>query len=477
MYVEPELLEELSEEQKQILFCAMRQEQIRRYDEWNSKLDAEEPVNEVSASLQKVAFVTDSEGKDNVYFIDDPPLLNLSICSDLTSSNSPQSLANGLKKLRPPSAFHPTPVKPQPPARLPLKSVHLRSPTNSPFESITDDPKLPKSTRRSSATIHSLDIDAETSDSLTRSQQRFSIRDRCALFETSSASLSHQNCSSISVSNEDNDNGGHVAQIRVKRREAEQRQAVLAARRCLDLDTTARFGGGEASICRPEKNPGPPRPVALDRRTSGQLSPTAVSMMADIQSMLASCAKPNLPSSLEMATTQWFRLNEMPHLLRDFAAKGSATSASFPRIPAWFHGPLKRLQTEKLLNSAMPHSFLIRPSESFHGYVISQKSLDGVCQHFLLNLSSATPLGQRSSSSSSSHLITSVRTDGYHLFGQPEHLFVSLTEFVNYHQTHSLCTTSEELLLYPVGQLSDGSSPDYMVMLFPPNQATVSTRL
>lgn len=61
MYIEPELLEELSEDQKQILFFKMREEQIRRYKVWTEKEEMESKLHPKNGSLKNVRFLTNDK--------------------------------------------------------------------------------------------------------------------------------------------------------------------------------------------------------------------------------------------------------------------------------------------------------------------------------------------------------------------------------------------------------------------------------
>ncbi|XP_060522908.1 SH2 domain-containing protein 4A-like [Cylas formicarius] len=66
MYVDPEILAELDEQQKQTLFCKMREEQVRRWQEWNQKLGDQQP-RIVSGKKKNVSFLKGADGEPWVW--------------------------------------------------------------------------------------------------------------------------------------------------------------------------------------------------------------------------------------------------------------------------------------------------------------------------------------------------------------------------------------------------------------------------
>lgn len=68
LYVDPEILSELDEQQKQTLFCKMREEQVRRWTIWDDKLIAEKPKTpDRKLNRKTVTFLKGTDGEPWVW--------------------------------------------------------------------------------------------------------------------------------------------------------------------------------------------------------------------------------------------------------------------------------------------------------------------------------------------------------------------------------------------------------------------------
>ncbi|KAL2094847.1 hypothetical protein ACEWY4_009566 [Coilia grayii] len=100
MYIEPELLEALNEDQKKTLFLKMRQEQVRRWKECEDKLEKEEAhrprPKPKTGQGKSVSWLLGRDGDVQVLVIGETDELKSSklICTGLGERNTPSQLNN-----------------------------------------------------------------------------------------------------------------------------------------------------------------------------------------------------------------------------------------------------------------------------------------------------------------------------------------------------------------------------------------------
>jgi len=72
LYVPKELLDGLTEEQKQILFCKMREEQVRRYNEREEDFSQKNIQIKTRTKSKQVSFLLDNNGNEWCWVMGEP---------------------------------------------------------------------------------------------------------------------------------------------------------------------------------------------------------------------------------------------------------------------------------------------------------------------------------------------------------------------------------------------------------------------
>ncbi|VDO11855.1 unnamed protein product [Rodentolepis nana] len=471
MYIEPELLQELSDDQKQVLFVSMRREQVRRYNEWiqtSPGLDKNTHKKAKNHNAQHVSFALNSEGE---------------IIADVISNyfESPQSSPEAVRKVS-------------------LPEIRSVSPPSQPV--------LRRSIQGENA-VSTKPISQSPSNNSHHSRLSFEMRSRISQFEELDKQAAPLNWKEV--------------KLRAQQQEEKRRKVVVAARRSLHLDV--HVGGGESAPSARHKNL--PK-SSCSMQDPANLNPASRKpSMTDIvqATMDASSSKSNhafkfqrkgvksastlleaslfarIPTKEDSgsglvqefpqldyrygtlnrlqstfgadAIIDWFREFEAPYLLEHaFQETGGAL-----KIPQWFHGPLKRRQAEMLLAGREGNSFLLRISDSFLGYVISHLSTKGNFSHVFLHI--VKPINNASDDDCNNDQ-SQDEPRFYHLQGQ-HNLFPSLVLLIDYYKYHSILDEENLFLSHPVGQnlvIGDSgkrSSPDYAAFLFHQSDKNAST--
>ncbi|XP_023570468.1 SH2 domain-containing protein 4A [Octodon degus] len=397
MYIDPELLAELSEEQKQILFFKMREEQIRRWKEREAAMERKEslPVKSrpkkengksvhwrLGADKEVWVWVMGEHHLDKPYDV---------LCSEITAEREQLSAVKEAEARRKSQSDEFTHI-----LKTKSQNYNLSAPNN-----MCKRAAEKEEARQTLRPAPALEGEKTTKKDSVKVKQDEEIKQ-----------IDEEKTKQIYKSwKEDSE---WQASLR-KSKAADEKRRSLAKQAREDykrLSQRGRSGEGLQGLGVPQKPrrpPLPPKPQFLAAVGCPQkpLGNQGVSRMAS--------------GSAHEDIIQWFKEEQLP-----FRAGYEKTSDT---IAPWFHGILTLKKANELLSTGVPGSFLIRVSEKIKGYALSYLSEEG-CKHFLIDASA----------------------DSYSFLGVDQLQHATLADLVEYHKEEPITSLGKELLLYPCGQ-------------------------
>ncbi|XP_072532868.1 SH2 domain-containing protein 4B [Salminus brasiliensis] len=200
-----------------------------------------------------------------------------------------------------------------------------------------------------------------------------------------------------------------------------QQQPHISRRHSAVIEQTEK--SSPCSESRPRPGLQPAAPPLYRRRQSRRHSTIATQPLMDSPAWVRS-PRPSCRESVIL----WFCEDQKP--------KRAGYERNSDTIAPWFHGIITREKSEKLLMNKAEGSFLVRVSERIWGYTLSYRTASGF-KHFLIDASG----------------------DSYNFLGVDQNRHATLTDLINFHKEEVITTTGKELLQEACKQAS--STGDY----------------
>ncbi|CAH0725513.1 unnamed protein product, partial [Brenthis ino] len=416
MWVDPEILAELDETQKQTLFCKMREEQVRRWQAWDQKVSKEEngQTKFQSNGKKQVQFLKGEDGEPWVWVMGEHPD-DQSIENILAEEAHQRALAQAreeahqLRKSVEKELTHLIDYKP-------LDSLEQKfdlSPKN--VDSLEDTLDLYCSVDELRQSIEALEPEVkEKSDN----EEKDYCEEHLKLnLKKNTLQFNFIEGKRDVIQDSGLPRNGDGVSLRVaawERRVAAARAGDilrgLRARRARTLRDAQLQAQDEDAVWREQERKAKEAEAAMREiaraareahRRSTHLPPTPLTTVGK---------PPNREAVLE-----WFRTQELK--------RGVGLDENNKPVD-WFHGLITRSEAEQILSSQPEGSFLVRLSERVWGYAISYRAAR--CKHYLVEAG-----------------------DGYRLLGAGQITHQTLADLINYHKKVTITENGGELLTTP----------------------------
>ncbi|KAK1800525.1 hypothetical protein P4O66_005745 [Electrophorus voltai] len=396
MFIEPELLAELNEEQKQVLFFKMREEQVRRWRERETGLEKEEAgtVKPRKVSGKTVSWLKGSDNDVWVWLMgehpDDKPYDQ--ICDEIMAERAANQAQKEAKEFR---------AKKEAEIEKRFSGLYVEQ----------------EETDRQKQACKAAALEQNKQAELKRyeAEERRKAEEEVRRLEDKRAQQIYMDLKEVQHQGKGQDKEEKAWQDSLRKskvadqrrrslakqtREDNRRRSLKALERGRVAAMTKAFGGQTTALPPKAK----PRKLTLTNEPIDQ--------------------RPNMRHSVSSSNREeiirWFREQQLP--LRVCFQQDQTC------IAPWFHGIISLQEAEDFLGSVSPGGFLVRVSERILGYVLSYRSQEGF-KHFLIDAAD----------------------NCYMLLGD-QIKFTSLEELVEYHKDEPLTASGGERLLMACGQ-------------------------
>ncbi|VVC31629.1 Hypothetical protein CINCED_3A016893 [Cinara cedri] len=344
MYVDPELLAELDEAQKQTLFCRMREEQVRRWSVWDHSENSKAINSKKHKSKKKVQWLLDVDGEPWTWIMGEHK-------DDKTIEQIIEEEAREAARVQ---AEHETEhlrlkVESELMAMLESKTKQQFHPPENKYSHDSEviycsvEDLKTKNTRKSCATATPAIRGALKELSFNKVSERVRNWEHRVMEERTS----------------------EIYKIMKNKKEEEERQAEEADKKQEIVWREQEQKAKEAELQK--------RQIARQAREEHRKSMLCFEKPFN-GVFVPDSSKP--PS--KKAVIEWFRAKEIP--------RRAGFDQNKNAIATWFHGLITRQEAEVLLNKEPVGSFLVRISERIWGYAITYKDFD-CCKHYLVDAS------------------------------------------------------------------------------------------
>ncbi|MBN3283078.1 SH24A protein, partial [Polyodon spathula] len=386
MWIEPELLAELNEEQKQILFFKMREEQVRRWKEKEALLEKEQSLEKKSkkANEKSVKWLLGSDNDVWVWVMGEhlQDKTYDQICDDIMAERARQQAQREAEEIRKKNE--------EELVKRFSNALSLEPQIDSSLDSWKKAAVEEEQARLSEAAEQKrTELELKMREEEERRQHEEKLK-RLEEERTQQIYMDLKEVQQTVQKSEDKEwqeslRKSKAADVRRRSiakqaRDDHKRHSLKAVEHGRVAAMSKAFGGGKPLPPKPKPRNNTHKTGSLSVGSAVHTSSLQISPCNIFPVVISSKAglRRTLSTSTREVIIRWFKEEQIP--------RRAGYEKHSEHLAPWFHGIISREEAEDLLRSKGQGSFLIRVSEKIMGYVLSYRCQDSF-KHFLIDAS------------------------------------------------------------------------------------------